>query len=751
MDNPYTGKTLGPYRLLEQIGRGGMATVLKAYQPSMDRYVAIKILPGHFTQDKTFADRFIQEAHVLARLEHPHILPVYDYGEQEGVAYLVMRYVDTGTLHDVLARSAPMDLHEIVRLMEQIGRALGYAHSLGVIHRDVKPSNVLIDDRGNAFLTDFGIAKLVAGTAHLTGEGVAIGTPAYMSPEQVMGKPLDYRSDIYALGVMLYEMVTGHVPFDAETPMAVMLMHVHNPLPLPRQSRPDLPEVIERVILKALAKLPEDRFQSAEELVETLRKAVADVPLDITLPPIPGGPTEVLPQAPAVPPTPILPRRAEELPVAASSERPSRPPVSAKRRSGALRLLLIGGAALAVILVISALIAPGLLRTRKLALLEPADLVYKGAFAYPDGEEWTYSGHALAYAPVGDPAGKNDGYPGSLYAAGHPCERLVGEISIPAPVNADTFADLPRATVLRALTDITEGWKDKCELKEGCHYTEIAGLEYLPNINKIAWNLRNPTNVSGTDQDSLGWSDLDLTHAQGVWHIGARSNEVFHNAKTSDYLFKAPDRFARQYLDGKWLIAGNHRKAGAFGGSQGPTMYALAPWKDGNPPASGQELDALALLYYPAVEGCAEDDFAQCYYPGYRIADEWGGGAWIEANGKTAILIFGRKGLGINCDGIPGEDCPASLCATSSGQHSDPYEPQILFYDPYALADVVAGVKRPWDVAPYAIYRPVEEVFDPDCGLLNAVAYDPERNFIYVTESKATSGGAVIVHVWEVK
>lgn len=319
--NPYIGKTLGSYQLVEQIGQGGMATVFKAYQPSMDRYVAVKILPSHFTQDATFVARFTQEARVLARLEHPHILPVYDYGEQEGITYLVMRYIEAGTLHDLLMQHGTLTLHEIARLMGQVGRALGYAHEQGVIHRDIKPSNVLIDPQGNAFLTDFGIAKIVAGTANYTGTGAVIGTPAYMAPEQGLGKPLDARCDIYALGVMLYEMVTGQVPFDAETPLAVMMKHVYDPLPLPRFVRPDIPEVIERIILKALAKLPEDRFETTEQMVETLERAVDGLPTEVNLPPIPGGATAVIPtpgpssseRAPTAPapilgdPTPVVP------------------------------------------------------------------------------------------------------------------------------------------------------------------------------------------------------------------------------------------------------------------------------------------------------------------------------------------------------------------------------------------------------------------------------------------------------------
>ena len=282
----YTGKRLGAYQLIEQIGQGGMATIYKSYQPSMDRYVAVKVLPSHFTQDETFSARFMQEARTLARLEHPHILPVHDYGEQEGITYLVMRYIEAGTLKDLVARQGPLDLREAERIIDQVGRALSYAHSQGVVHRDIKPSNVLIDERGDAFLTDFGIAKLVAGTAQFTTTGAIVGTPAYMSPEQGLGESVDARSDIYALGVVLYEIVTGQVPFEAETPLAVLLKHVNDPLPPPRQIKQDLPESVERVILKAMAKSPEDRFQTADEMVDALHRAVAGVAIAAPVAPI---------------------------------------------------------------------------------------------------------------------------------------------------------------------------------------------------------------------------------------------------------------------------------------------------------------------------------------------------------------------------------------------------------------------------------------------------------------------------------
>ena len=382
--------------------------------------------------------------------------------------------------------------------------------------------------------------------------------------------------------------------------------------------------------------------------------------------------------------------------------------------------------------------------------LQPANLIYRGAFAFPAGDEWSYSGHALAFFPTGDASGPPDGFPGSLYAVGHAWDQLVGEIAIPQPLISDDYAALPRAAILRPLTDITGGWLDNCTYTPDCIYREVAGLAYLPQVDKIGWNLRDWYNVSGADQDSLGWSEPDMSGAVGVWHIGSRDDAAFHNARTSNYLLQAPVDFADEYLGGKTVIAGNHRPAGAFGGSQGPTLFATAPWDDGNPPAAGQELAAQALLYYTENIACTNNDFAQCAFPGYRASDDWGGGAWVESGGMTAVLIFGRKGLGDNCYGIPGEDCPSSLCTTSKGWNSDPYEPQILFYDPAELAAVATGDRDPWDVAPYAVFRPVPEVFDADCAIFGSVAYDEENQLIYVTESGAGEFGATAVHVWQV-
>lgn len=271
------GQELGSYRIISQIGKGGMATVYKAFQPSLDRYVAIKIMPPFYAQqDDTFLKRFRREARAVGKLRHPNILIVIDYGEHDDVTYIVMEYVDAGTLTDRLG--TPMPLHEIGVILEQISSALDYAHGQGVIHRDVKPSNILLPKPDWPLLTDFGLAKIVGGS-QLTLTGSIAGTPAYMSPEQGQGENVDARSDIYSLGIVLYEMATGVVPFYAETPMAIVVKHIIDPLPLPTSKNPNLSTDVERVILKALAKNRSDRYQRVSDLSAAFNAAIGETHL----------------------------------------------------------------------------------------------------------------------------------------------------------------------------------------------------------------------------------------------------------------------------------------------------------------------------------------------------------------------------------------------------------------------------------------------------------------------------------------
>ncbi|MCB0209339.1 MAG: protein kinase [Anaerolineae bacterium] len=271
---PLIGQTLGNYQIVEQIGQGGMATVYKAFQFTIDRYVAIKVLPGQFARDPNFVKRFEYEAKAIATLEHPHILPVHDFGADGSLYYMVMRYVEGGTLSDMMGR--PLPYERIVQYVGDIARALDYAHRQGVVHRDIKPSNMLIDQHGEILLTDFGIAKIVEGAnaTQLTATGNIIGTPAYMAPEQAQGAKVDGRSDIYSLGVVLYELLTGQPPYQAETPFAIALKHISEPLPPPRKIKADIPEAFEQIVLKAMAKEPDHRFDTAAQMADALHAAL---------------------------------------------------------------------------------------------------------------------------------------------------------------------------------------------------------------------------------------------------------------------------------------------------------------------------------------------------------------------------------------------------------------------------------------------------------------------------------------------
>jgi serine/threonine protein kinase len=276
------GQTLGQYQIIEQIGAGGMATVFKAYQPGLKRDVALKILPPYIAQKEGFTERFNREAEAIGNLHHPNILPVYDSGQDKGYGYIAMRYiVKASTLADQMKQ--PFQPEQIIKVMNQLANALDHAHQAGIIHRDIKPSNILMDGDW-VLLSDFGLAKMMESPSELTGSGVGLGTPAYMSPEQAKAEPVDHRTDIYALGVILFEMLTGQVPHKAETPLAIILKKINEPLPQPRSLNPDISLAVEKVLLKALAVEPNQRYDSAGELAQALQIALADeLAQDLTL------------------------------------------------------------------------------------------------------------------------------------------------------------------------------------------------------------------------------------------------------------------------------------------------------------------------------------------------------------------------------------------------------------------------------------------------------------------------------------
>jgi serine/threonine protein kinase len=262
---------LGSYEILEELGSGGMASVYRAYHPAMDRFVAIKLIKDNLAFDKASLERFKDEARLIARLEHPHLLPIYDYAADSHSAYIVMRYLEGTSLRAILDKSGALPFHEIVHLCRQIASVLDYAHSQGVIHRDIKAENILLDTVGNAYLTDFGIAGFIGDR-----KSSLAGTPATMSPEQIRGNErLSPSSDIYSLGVVLFEMATGRLPFEAPTEDEVMKQHLHAPIPSAKKLNPYLPDRIDIFFQKALAKNPSERMSSAADMRRALESMLA--------------------------------------------------------------------------------------------------------------------------------------------------------------------------------------------------------------------------------------------------------------------------------------------------------------------------------------------------------------------------------------------------------------------------------------------------------------------------------------------
>ncbi len=313
------GQSLGRYHILEQLGEGGMAVVYKAHDTRLDTNVAVKFIrtenltPGLLEQA---LKRFEREAKALARLTHPNIVKVTDYGEYDGSPYLVMPHLPGGTLKRRLGR--PIPWRQAARILMPIARALDYAHRQHMIHRDVKPSNILITADGELMLTDFGIAKILdaANTTELTGSNVSLGTPEYMAPEQITGKDIDHRVDIYALGLVFYEMVTGVHPFQADTPLSMLFKQVNEPLPSPRQFVPNLPPIVDNILARALAKNPAERYQDMAAFSAALESLAVGRPADTVnaAPPIQASRTAVARASQTetvnvTPPKPIQPNR----------------------------------------------------------------------------------------------------------------------------------------------------------------------------------------------------------------------------------------------------------------------------------------------------------------------------------------------------------------------------------------------------------------------------------------------------------
>jgi len=373
------GQQLGNYRIIEEIGRGGMAVVYKGYQASLNRYVAVKVLSGPMAHDPVFRQRFVREARAVANINHPHILPIYDFGEdpEREIVYLVTRLVDGGSLKERMGQPWPVE--PAVQLVCAIADALDTAHRHGIIHRDVKPSNILLDQNGHPYLCDFGIAKVLTGTQY-TETGTTIGTPEYMSPEQAQGLELDGRADEYSLGVVLYQMLTGTVPFQGDTPLAVIHQHVYDPPPPPRTINRHIPRKLERVIMRALAKDPARRFPSCGEMAQALRKTLPRPSIISRLQRQKEKPIPSIPPALASAPTVVRP----------STPRPRRRPTPTQRPTFLARLgqglLRLSLALLKILLSISLVLAVIFIILTLLAAYGLSVVAERGLAAYP----WDY-------------------------------------------------------------------------------------------------------------------------------------------------------------------------------------------------------------------------------------------------------------------------------------------------------------------------------------------------------------------------
>ncbi len=368
------GSKAGPYVIKGQLGRGGMASVYEAYDAALERSVALKVLPREFLHDPDFVRRFRDEAKAIAKLEHPNIIPIYSYDvdQEEGIPWMAMRLIRGGALSDLLKKQR-LPFERSVQILRSVADALDYAHNhpKKIVHRDIKPQNILLDEAGRVYLADFGIAKMLESSGGLTATGAITGTPHYMAPEQATGTKVDARTDVYALGIVAYQMFTGRVPFSADTPVAILMKHVQEAIPLPSPGQ--VPEALVRAVLKATAKSPADRWPSAGSfaaaLEDALKAAAASPPLAADLPTLELTRTAV---------TPLTAEAAEPTARAAAATRVASPTVPSKtrptvaappvRRGG--RSGLVVGLGLAAVFVVVA----GIVVVRRLAPVETPPL-----------------------------------------------------------------------------------------------------------------------------------------------------------------------------------------------------------------------------------------------------------------------------------------------------------------------------------------------------------------------------------------
>jgi serine/threonine-protein kinase len=351
--------TLGKYEIRAEIGRGGMGTVYRGYDPTLDRHVAVKVLAPHLVWQENFVERFMREARSAARLNHPNIVTIHDVGNEAGWYYFVMEFLEGRALTDVIEQSGPMSPEQVLKILRPLASALDYAHNKGVVHRDIKPSNIVVSPSGHVTLTDFGIAR-AAQEARLTNTGTVVGTPEYMSPEQAKGMNVDVRSDQYSLGVMVYQMLTGRVPFEADSTLALMYKVVHEPPPPMATLRSDLPAGVASALERAMAKEPGARYPGVAAFVGDLEHAFAGG--DVTPPPRPSPPPPTEPAtvvmgggpAPTPPPSAEVPVTPPPRPQPRPDSRPAAPSARERmpREGKRTWTWLLGGLGVALLAVI---------------------------------------------------------------------------------------------------------------------------------------------------------------------------------------------------------------------------------------------------------------------------------------------------------------------------------------------------------------------------------------------------------------
>jgi serine/threonine-protein kinase len=383
--------TIGRYEIRAELGRGGMATVYRAFDPRFEREVAIKLLPTDLHLDEGLRARFEREAKTIAMIEHPAIVPVYDYGEENGQLYLVMRLMTGGSLADRLRRRGALHINEVLRITEQVAGGLDAAHAKGIVHRDLKPGNILFDEYGNAMISDFGIVKLTQASVALTQTSSLVGTPAYMSPEQIRGEAnIDRRSDLYSLGVIVFEMLSGQLPYAADTPYGVMMKHVTEPVPRILDTQPHLTPDCQAVIERAMAKTREARFGTAGELASTLTRALKrEAPAAPPSPPRPAlEPTLMTSSSPALheqvaaaPPPPAKPTPPQ--PVAPARESAAPPPGVSRRPAWLLPVIGLGVVGFGLAALAIGALAFSLLSANANARFTPAAPTPAATFAQP--------------------------------------------------------------------------------------------------------------------------------------------------------------------------------------------------------------------------------------------------------------------------------------------------------------------------------------------------------------------------------